>query len=244
MYNEVLTNMNYAEKIKVLQHKAGDEENKLNPVAWIGIYALLFNSFPTNTDVKEVIKAVQERVNVKPSGKPSTQTWHAIHQLAIAKTGHNTTQPLDSFNQAVLKGMTSEVVPFATELIYLAIAEGIEVRIINKKHKPLHTRATWEANKANTATTVINSFGLCFDVAIFEKNEAGLLKHQENATLGQKIIKLAQSIGLTVSQQQNPAAQFLHFEIRPAWAVHLTEQEMLAELWRRKDAGINLLAIL
>lgn len=243
MYNEVLTKMNYAEKIKVLQHKASNEEDKVNPVAWIGIYALLFNSFPTNTDVKEVIKAVQEKVNVKPSGSPSPQTWAAIHQLAVAKTSE-VTEPLDPFNQAVLKGMTSEVVPFATELICLAVAEGIEIKIINKRNTNLHTRKSWELHKTSATKAAIDSFGLSFDIAIFEKNDAGLLIHQQDATLGQKVIKLAQSIGLTAVAQQNPAAQFLHFEIRPAWAVHLTDQEMLAELWRRKEEGINLLAIL
>lgn len=242
MYNDVLTPMTYTDKMKVLQHKATEENNDTNSIAWIGIYALLFNTLPTNTNVKEVIKAVQQKVNVTPNGNPNPQTWDAIHQMAATKNINKT--QLDPYNQAVLKGMTSEVVPFATELIALAVANGLTLKIINKRSAQLHTRKSWENSKVNGTNSAITSFGLCFDVAIFEQNEAGLLIHQQEATVGQKIIKLAQSIGLSTPKAQNPDAQFLHFEIRPAWAVQLTDVEMLTELWRRKEAGIDLLAIL
>ena len=138
---------------------------------------------------------------------------------------------LDPHNEDMLSTMNKELAPFAKELICLAQAQGISIRLlsgvtINETHK-----------------CGMYSFGLTFDIGVFDQNSSGELIYNGNVLLYANVAKLAASIGLTWAADQKTFSQQSRFELRPAWALRMSDNEMLNELKRRKDANLNLLAI-
>jgi len=228
--------MDCSDKIKALQEKAGIEADGVaSSKTWLNIYYLLFNSLPYNINVSAIIKAIQEKIEVRADGYPWTRTWDALYQLLIVDEQNEVVDDLVSIeqhNENVLNTMTKEVVPFAKELIQLATAQGIYVRLISNgasKRKP---------TKGN------ENFGLTFGVAIVERNATGELVDKDQSPLYEEVAKLGESIGLTWTRDLKTFTSQQHFQLRPAWAVAMKESDMLKELERRKQHNLNFLAFL
>jgi hypothetical protein len=90
----------------------------------------------------------------------------------------------------------------------------------------------------------MQSFGLTFDIGIFDQTTSGELIYNGNVLLYANVAKLAESIGLTWAADQKTFSHQSRFELRPAWALRMNEKEMLNELKRRKEKNLNLLALL
>jgi hypothetical protein len=119
--------------------------------------------------------------------------------------------------------MTQEVMPFAKELIYLAARKGIHIRIIDK--------------------SIESNFGLSFYVGIFEKNKKGKYNYVDKSPNYGKVAKLGEFIGLTYDNESRVFNGFPKFEIVPAWALKMNDDEVKQELGRRKTENLRLLAI-
>ena len=191
------------------------------------------NTFMSNeTTVDDMIKKVQHRLTLKV--KPGIKTWKALCKLIIGE-GRTATQKsknvLDSHNNDMLSTLNKELVPFAKELIYLAQSQGINIRLLSGV-------GFNEISKSS-----LYSFGLTFDIGVFDQNSSGELIYNGNILLYANVAKLAASIGLTWAANQKTFSNQSRFELRPAWALRLSEKEMLIELKRRKEANLSLLAI-
>ena len=213
--------MNYSHKIKGYQPKANANTG------------LAMNMFMSNeTTIDDMIKKVQHRLTLKV--KPGIKTWKALCKLIIGE-GRTATQKtkivLDSHNEDMLSTMAKELAPFAKELIYLAQAQGISIRLLSGV-------AINETPKYS-----MYSFGLTFDIGVFDQTSSGELIYNGNILLYANVAKLAATIGLTWAADQKTFSQQSRFELRPAWALWMSDNEMLNELKRRKDANLNLLAI-
>lgn len=221
--------MNYSSKIKTYQPK-------LNTgfILPIHIYNLFFASMSSDVNVDGVIKELQDKLNRGNEDKPGIKTWKTLCKLIIGD-GKTATQKskkaLDPHNESMLSGMSKELVPFAKELIYLAEEQGINVRILSG------------VNNDEPELSICN-FGLTFDIGIFDQTTSGELIYNGNILLYANVAKLAESIGLTWAADQKTYSHQSRFELRPAWALRMSDKDMLIELQRRKDANLNLLAIL
>lgn len=257
--------MNNSDKIKAIQLRVGLKTDGIVDLkTWIGIYDLLFDALPTDTNEDALIKAIQQKLQLKSTGKPNTKTLDLAYEKIfgtkakinskekynyIATTTTATTETGDSYNEVILKQMTKEVVPFAKELIHIAADEGICLRIMNKANeKTLQAHQKRQIAKhifmdAQSSVSVCN-FGLAFDMGIFEENTTGELIFKDQSPLYEKVAQLGASIGLTCATNNKNSTQVPHFELRPAWAVQMKESEMIQELYRRKKENINLLAFI
>jgi peptidoglycan L-alanyl-D-glutamate endopeptidase CwlK len=223
--------MNYANKIKNTQYNAEP--------AWMNIYHLLFASSPSENNINLMIKTVQQKLKVKEKGKPGIKTWRALYQLI---TGNSSTvfkrddTTIDSHNETILQDMTKEIVPFAKELIHLAAEQGIYVRLITGL-------AQKEMDNSETSFSIHN-FGLAFDIGIFSQNVSGEFIYNGDMLVYANVSKLAESIGLIWAADRKNFTNLSRFELRPAWSLRMSEGDMVKELYRRKESGLNLLAIL
>jgi hypothetical protein len=234
--------MDYSEKIKQLQAKAGVEETGVaSSKTWLAIYNLLCTTLPYDINLSSIIKLIQERINVRVTGSPSPKTWDALHALLVGDQTEikDNTAP-DPVNEVFLQQLTKEVVPFAKELIRLAAEKGIYIRLMNFLAED---DVNYNKN-ANTDSACDHNFGLVFNVGIYECDSAGVYHYKENCALYEEVAKLGESIGLTWARDRKTFSKCQFFELRPAWAVRMQEMEMIDELCRRKKANINLLAIL
>lgn len=229
--------MDYSEKIKALQKKAGIEADGIaSSKTWIALYHLLCASIPYDINVSAVIKSIQAKLNVRVSGEPTAKTWDALYQFLVVGQDIEGQGGADTCNEVVLKSMTKEVVPFAKELIRLAADQGIYIRLMEN-----NVDDTLEIEGAGC---ISNDFGLVFEVGIFEQQPTGEYEFKEQSPLYAEVAKLGESIGLTWVRAKRAFSTNSRFELRPAWAVQMKETEMIKELCRRRDENISLLAIL
>lgn len=228
--------MTSSDKIKALQLKAGIEADGVaSSKTWLNIYYLLFNCLPYDINMNSLIKAIQQKIDVRADGYPWAKTWDTLYDLLIDNEVPVDREALsiEAYNDSILQTLSKEVLPFAKELINLATAKGIAVRLMN---------CICEDTKPKKA--VDHNFGLTFGVGIFEKNESGELVFKDSSPLYVLLAQLGESIGLTWAGDKKTFTSQPHFHLRPAWAATMKESEMLQELNRRKAANINLLAIL
>ena len=229
--------MNYSDKIKAIQFKAGVEQSGIATTkTWISIYSLVFTAAPYQNSVEAIIKAIQEKIYVKASGKPTAKTWDALYELLIGnETIASGNDIVDPHNEIILQNMSKELAPFAKELIRLANAQGIQIRLINCE----------DTDSVNKSCLCNHQFGLSFEIWIFDKTSTGDYIYNDNSPLYNKVAKLGESIGLTwAGKQKTFTSNLPHFELRPAWAVAMNENDMVKELCRRKRENLSLLAIL
>lgn len=224
--------MDYSDKIKALQEKAGIEADGIaSSKTWLNIYYLLFNSLPYNINVNAIIKAIQQKIEVRADGYPWAKTWDALYQLLVGNEP-TTADIINEHNETVLNSITKEAVPFAKELINLASTEGICIKLMHNSPDKL------KAKKNN------ETFGLTFGIAIFESTETGELIYKDQSPLYTEVAKLGESIGLTWAGDFKTFTSQPHFQLRPAWAVTMKESDMVKELHRRKQENINFLVFL
>ncbi|MGF1923606.1 MAG: hypothetical protein ACQUHE_05465 [Bacteroidia bacterium] len=199
------------------------------------IYHALFASMSTQTNVDQMIKEVQERVGFYKKRKPGPKTWKALCRLIIGE-GLTATQKnkasLDPHNEEMISNMGKEIAPFAKELICLAQEQGINIRLLGG------------VNFNEEPACSMYGFGLTFDIGIFDQTASGELIYNGNILLYANVAKLAESIGLTWAADQKTFSHQSRFELRPGWALRMSEKDMLKEIQRRKDANLNLLAML
>jgi len=236
--------MDYSDKIKALQEKAGVEQDGIiSSKTWLALHKLLCTAVPYDINLASIIKAIQHKLNVRVTGYSSVKTLDALFQLLIEnnEVGENSNE--DPLNEVILKSMTKEVVPFAKELIRLAAEKGIHIRLMSCTaddaiEKQEEMRLTMKADACD------HDFGLVFSVSIYERTPNGDYIYQNSSSLYEEVAKLGESIGLTWAGDRKTFSNLQLFKLRPAWAVRMHEMEMVKELCRRKKENINLLAIL
>jgi len=217
--------MEYTDKIKALQQKAGIEADGVaSSKTWLHIYYLLFSSVPYDINVDSIIKVIQQKINVRADGYPWTKTWDVLYELLIVEScADDFANFSDPENEKILSMMSPEARPFAKELIYLSARKGIHIRIIDK--------------------SIDSNFGLSFYVGIFEMNKKGELVYVDKSPNYAQVAKLGEFIGLTYDQNSRVFNNFPKFEIVPAWSIRMNEEEVKEELSRRKMQNLKLLAI-
>jgi peptidoglycan L-alanyl-D-glutamate endopeptidase CwlK len=194
-------------------------------------------------ELQVLIKAVQQRLGVKADGFAGPETWKAIYQAVIGEdpaTNRAAFEPVDARSESVIAKLQPQVQPYARALVHNAQLAGVDIRVISGFRSYAEQDALFAQGRTKPGRKVTNAkggesnhnFGIAFDIGIFRGAEY-LPESPAYDTVG----ALGKELGLEWGGDWEGLVDKPHFELRPGWADHLSEREMLAELRRRNTEG-------
>lgn len=195
--------------------------------------------------IEEMIAAVQHALGVDVDGKAGPQTWGAIYERLVKKKidGQKPAEAIaevDSRSEKTIATLLPEVRPMARALVQKAAAAGITVKVISGLRTYAEQDALYAQGRTAPGPVITNArgghsnhnFGIAFDVGVFEGN-----KYLPESPKYKAVGVLGMDLGLEWGGNWKTIVDQPHFQLRPAWAVDLTEKQMLAELRVRNDSG-------
>lgn len=182
-----------------------------------------------------------------PASHPAAQVPTAQDVSRVQTTGATMTfvaTPVDSRSEANILTLHPKVQPYARGLIQVAVEQGIDARVISGTRTYAVQDGLYEQGRSKPGPIVTNArggqsshnFGTAFDLGLFENG-----KYLDDSPLYRKVAMIGKSMGLSWggdwSHPDEP-----HLYLKPLWAANLSESQMMTELRRRHDAGIDVFA--
>ncbi len=148
---------------------------------------------------------------------------------------------VDDRSERAIATLHPKVQPLARQLVLDAAAKDIEIRITSGTRTYDEQNALYEQGRSKPGRIVTNAragysnhnFGLAIDVTVFQDGKP-VWESPQYKTLGNLGKALGFAWGGDWQFQDEP-----HFELRPEWARDKSEKDMLTELRRRHDAGLD-----
>lgn len=195
-------------------------------------------------NLPETIKIVQRIVGVEDDGIAGPKTWHAILQR-LASTSGPIDNAVDARSEKNIATLAPEVAPYARALVHEAAEAGIEIKVISGTRTYDEQDDLYEQGRSKPGRIVTNArggfsnhnHGIAFDIGVFKNGQ-----YVEESPAYAAVGAIGKRIGLSWGGDWTSIEDTPHFELRPRWAKSLSEKEMLAELRRRKDAGMGVFA--
>lgn len=175
------------------------------------------------------------------------------------------TAPVDGRSEKNIKTVAPEVQVLARSLVHAAAAIGIIIRVISgsrtyEEQHAIFLQSRRPLNEVNAAREKAgmdpigdkenrknvtgadaghsnHNFQMAFDVGVFDGRD-----YLDESPLYKAVAVLGKQLGLSWGGDWNSRKDEPHYELRPHWAATLSEDEMLARLRDRKEAGKNLFA--
>ena len=158
----------------------------------------------------------------------------------------------DSRSEGNIATLLPRVRPFARALIEKAANQGIIIKVTSGTRSFAEQDELFAQGRTKPGKRVSNArggfsnhnFGLAFDVTIFkgstdpEKAKTPVFESPIYKAIG----ALGTELGLEWGGNWKTIVDEPHFQLRPGWAVDLSEKEMLADLRERKDSGKDFFA--
>lgn len=195
--------------------------------------------------IEEMIAAVQRELGIDVDGKAGPQTWGAIYQRLVVKPGNGqpasgTIAPADNRSEKVIATLQAEAQPFARALVQKASSIGITIKIISGLRTYAEQDALYAQGRTAPGKIVTNArgghsnhnFGIAFDVGVFEEGE-----YLQDSPKYKAVGALGVDLGLDWGGNWTTFHDEPHFQLRPSWAVNLSEDQMLAAMRSRIDEG-------
>ena len=195
---------------------------------------------------------VQTRLGVTPDGEPGNITLAALDKQlppkeqpkpdpvpAISFTG----ETVDERSERVISTLHARLRDKARQLVQRAAVAGIKIKIISGLRTYDEQNALYSQGRTSSGKVVTNArggysnhnFGVAFDVGVFSADGKYLDESPSYKTVGQ----LGKSLGFEWGGDWSSIQDQPHVQLRPLWAVGMRESEMLAEMRRRKSAGVD-----
>jgi peptidoglycan LD-endopeptidase CwlK len=152
--------------------------------------------------------------------------------------------PVDPRSEAAIATLHGKVQPIARTFVQLCAANGIKVEITSGTRTYAEQQALFDKHNGTTRAPAgysNHNFGLAFDVTIDAQPDDALQPVWESP-LYKKLGTLGETLGLTWGGRWQSIDDEPHFELHPPWANGMTENQMLTELRRRHDKGIDAFA--
>lgn len=197
-----------------------------------------------------LIRAVQQKVGVDPDGAPGPKTWKAIYAAVFGAPYQEgkldqALGAVDPRSEKNIATLLSEVRPYARALIHAAAKQGIEIKVISGTRTYEEQNALYEQGRTKPGEIVTNAragfsnhnFGIAFDVGVFQG-----AKYIPDSPAYAAVGAIGQSLGIEWGGNFVSFVDQPHFQIRPPWARHMTEKQMLAELRERRESGVRVFA--
>lgn len=193
-----------------------------------------------------MIRAVQKTLGVAVDGKAGPQTWGAIYQHVVrpqAAPSIAFTAPQDQANarsERVIATLLAHVRPYARALYFKARDNGITINLIGGTRSYAEQDALYAQGRTIASDIVTNArggysnhnFGIAFDIGVFNGN-----RYLPESPLYKAVGALGLDLGLEWGGNWTSIIDQPHFQLRPEWAVDMTDRAMLAELRRRTKVG-------
>jgi peptidoglycan L-alanyl-D-glutamate endopeptidase CwlK len=173
--------------------------------------------------------------------------------------------PVDNRSEKNIKTLLPEVQILARSLIHAAADLGITIKVISgsrtydeqhalflqgkeplavvnaarKKAKmdPIDAKENKKVVTKADAGHSNHNFQIAFDVGVFEGTN-----YVEESPVYKAVAVLGKQLGLSWGGDWKSIQDEPHYELRPHWAADLSEEKMLAEMRKRKEAGKGVFA--
>ncbi|UVT22126.1 MAG: M15 family metallopeptidase [Nitrospira sp.] len=201
-------------------------------------------------DMEDMISAVQKKLGVQVDGRGGTETWGAIYAHIVKPTVRGETpaeaiEEVDARSEKNIATLLPEVRPIARALVQKAAQNGIQIRIISGLRSYAEQDDLYAKGRTTPGDKVTNArggysnhnFGIAFDVGVFEG-----AKYLSESVKYKAVGVLGMDLGLEWGGNWKTLVDEPHFQLRPGWAVDITESEMLAGLRDRKENGTSFYA--
>jgi peptidoglycan L-alanyl-D-glutamate endopeptidase CwlK len=200
--------------------------------------------------IEEMIAAVQKELGVQVDGRPGPETWGAIYAHIVKPTvggipPGQAIEAVDTRSEKNIATLLPEVQPIARALVQKAAFNGIRIKVISGLRTYAEQDELYAQGRTTPGPKVTNApggysnhnFGIAFDVGVFEGQ-----KYLSDSVKYKAVGVLGTDLGLDWGGNWTSIVDQPHFQLRPAWSVDLTEEEMLAELRERLAAGTPVFA--
>jgi peptidoglycan L-alanyl-D-glutamate endopeptidase CwlK len=204
--------------------------------------------------MEEIIRAVQEALEIEADGRPGPETWRAIYFRITGKTApvDAPTAPalamsgqVDARSEKTIAGLQPEVRPYARSLVLKAASMGITIKVISGLRTYDEQNALFAQGRTASGKIVTNArggfsnhnFGIAFDVGVFDGSS-----YVPESPLYKAVGALGTELGLEWGGNWKTIKDEPHFQLRPTWASDMAEKEMLAELRTRVASDSPLFA--
>lgn len=152
---------------------------------------------------------------------------------------------VDERSEKTIATLQPEVAPYARLLVSRAANAGIEIKIIGGTRTYAEQDALFAQGRTKPGRRVTNAkggesnhnFGIAFDIGVFKGKE-----YLDESTGYDVVGAIGMEIGLEWGGEWTTIVDKPHFQLRPTWAAHSSESEMLAELRNRVKNGIGIYA--
>ena len=196
-------------------------------------------------DIEDMISAVQKKLGVQVDGRAGTETWGAIYAHIVKPTVQGeppaeAIEEVDARSEKKIATLLPEVQPIARALVQKAAQNGIQIKIISGLRSYAEQDELYAQGRTKPGSIVTkvrggysnHNFGIAFDVGVFEGS-----KYLGESVKYKVVGALGMDLGLEWGGNWKTFVDQPHFQLRPGWAVDITESEMLAELRDRTDNG-------
>jgi peptidoglycan L-alanyl-D-glutamate endopeptidase CwlK len=203
----------------------------------------------------DTIRSIQKKLGAFADGNPGPETWGAIHLAVvrkkrpaeIKKAGVGTLagagKTADSRSEGIIATLHPLVRPYSRALVEKAATQGIIIKVTSglrsyEEQAELYRKYRAGGPVAAPPGKSNHNFGLAFDITIFkgsadpEKAKTPVWESPAYKAVGALGTDLGLEWGGNWKRVDEP-----HFQLRPGWAVGISESDMLAELRKRKDSG-------
>lgn len=195
--------------------------------------------------IEEIISAVQRSLGVEADGCPGPETWGAIYERIVDPTTDTTPAAsnidmVDPRSEKVISTLLPEIRPMARALVQKAARGGIRIKIISGFRTYAEQNALYAQGRTAPGNIITNvragysnhNFGIAFDIGVFEGNTY-LGESPKYKAVG----VIGMDLGLEWGGNWKTIVDQPHFQLRPVWAMDMTEKQMLAALRGRVDNG-------
>jgi peptidoglycan LD-endopeptidase CwlK len=194
--------------------------------------------------IEEMISAVQQSLGVKVDGRPGPETWGAIYKRIVVKkntpTDSSNIALVDPRSEKVIATLLPEIRPIARALVQKAAFSKLKVKIISGFRTYAEQDALYAQGRTTPGNIVTNAragysnhnFGIAFDIGVFEGSTYLGESPKYNA-----VGVIGMDLGLDWGGSWKSIVDQPHFQLRPDWAMNMTEKQMLAELRVRVSEG-------
>jgi peptidoglycan LD-endopeptidase CwlK len=195
--------------------------------------------------IEEIISEVQRKLGVEVDGRPGPETWGAIYERIVGPTKKATIAasdiaPVDPRSEKVISTLLPEVQPMARALVQKAALGGVRIKIISGLRTYAEQDALYAQGRTAPGGIVTkarggysnHNFGIAFDIGVFEGNT-----YLGDSPKYKAVGVIGMDLGLEWGGSWKTIVDQPHFQLRPAWAMDMTETQMLAELRNRVADG-------
>lgn len=201
----------------------------------------------------KLVKMFQSAHGLVVDGIVGEKTWEKLEKPTKGETNKEALEPevapsgdrVDDRSEKVIATLHPRLHDKARQLVRLAAEKGITIKLISGTRGEAEQNALYAKGRTTPGPRVTNakfgfsnhSFGIAADFAQFKGSE-----YVDDGPGYGVVGEIAESLGFDWGGRWKSFPDRPHVQLRPEWAKGMKESVMLAELRRRKAAGIDAFA--